>query len=74
MTAICPISIKAESRPNSCTAKNVVMLVGFDTRTIYSDGLDVLWNDAGYDTELYPSHRPFTAHTRSERRHELRTG
>lgn len=28
-------------------AKNVVMLVGFDTRTIYSDGLDVLTNEAG---------------------------
>jgi len=29
------------------TAKNVVMLVGFDTRTIYSDGLNVIWNKAG---------------------------
>ncbi len=28
-------------------AKSVVMVVGFDTRTIYSDGLDVLWNNAG---------------------------
>ncbi len=28
-------------------AKNVVMLVGFDTRTIYSDGLEVVWNDSG---------------------------
>jgi hypothetical protein len=38
-------------RPNDAghqfSPKNVVMLVGFDTRTIYSDGLDVLWNDAG---------------------------
>ncbi len=29
------------------TAKSVVMLVGFDTRTMYSDGLDVIWNQAG---------------------------
>jgi transcriptional regulator with XRE-family HTH domain len=28
-------------------SKNVVMLIGFDTRTIYSDGLEVIWNDAG---------------------------
>ncbi len=29
------------------SAKSVVMLVGFDTRTMYSDGLDVIWNKAG---------------------------
>jgi hypothetical protein len=29
------------------SAKNVVMLVGFDTRSIYSDGLDIIWNKAG---------------------------
>lgn len=28
-------------------AKNVVMLVGFDTRTIYSDGMELMLNDSG---------------------------
>jgi transcriptional regulator with XRE-family HTH domain len=42
-----PDQIKPESIDQQLNAKNVVMLVGFDTRTMYSDGLDVLWNDAG---------------------------
>ncbi len=42
-----PDQIKPESIDQQLSAKNVVMLVGFDTRSIYSDGLDVLWNDAG---------------------------
>jgi transcriptional regulator with XRE-family HTH domain len=42
-----PDQIKPESIDQQLNAKNVVMLVGFDTRSIYSDGLDVLWNDAG---------------------------
>jgi hypothetical protein len=29
------------------SSKNVVMLIGFDTRTVYSDGLEVVWGDAG---------------------------
>lgn len=43
-----PDQIKPENPADSqFTAKNVVMLVGFDTRTIYSDGLDVMWNKFG---------------------------
>lgn len=42
-----PDQIKPEGPDQQFTAKNVVMLVGFDTRTIYSDGLDVIWNKAG---------------------------
>lgn len=42
-----PDQLKPETADNQLSSKNVVMLVGFDTRTIYSDGLDVLWNDAG---------------------------
>lgn len=41
-----PDQLKPETA-EQLAGKNVVMLVGFDTRTIYSDGLDVLWNDAG---------------------------
>lgn len=41
--------IPEQIRPEGAelSSKNVVMLVGFDTRTIYSDGLDVIWNGAG---------------------------
>ena len=43
-----PDQIKADGGGGEqFTAKNVVMLVGFDTRSIYSDGLDVIWNKAG---------------------------
>lgn len=42
-----PEQIRPESVEQHINPKNLVMLVGFDTRTIYSDGLDVLWNDAG---------------------------
>lgn len=42
-----PDHIRPESLEQQLNSKNVVMLVGFDTRTIYSDGLDVSWNDAG---------------------------
>ncbi|HYH36201.1 MAG TPA: helix-turn-helix transcriptional regulator [Candidatus Saccharimonadales bacterium] len=42
-----PEQIKPETIDQHLNAKNVVMLIGFDTRTIYSDGLDILWNDAG---------------------------
>jgi transcriptional regulator with XRE-family HTH domain len=42
-----PDQIKPESVDTQLSSKNVVMLVGFDTRTIYSDGLDVIWNSAG---------------------------
>ncbi len=37
-------------RPDSISdisSKSVVMLVGIDTRTMYSDGVDVIWNQAG---------------------------
>ena len=42
-----PDQIKPEGIEAELNFKNVVMLVGFDTRTIYSDGLDVIWNNAG---------------------------
>jgi transcriptional regulator with XRE-family HTH domain len=42
-----PEQIKPEALDSQLTSKNVVMLVGFDTRTIYSDGLDVVWSKAG---------------------------
>jgi transcriptional regulator with XRE-family HTH domain len=42
-----PDQIKPETIEQQLASKNVVMLVGFDTRTIYSDGLDVIWNKAG---------------------------
>lgn len=42
-----PEHIKPEALEQQLASKNVVMLVGFDTRTIYSDGLDVIWNSAG---------------------------
>lgn len=42
-----PEQIKPESVESQLSSKNVVMLLGFDTRTIYSDGLDVIWNNAG---------------------------
>lgn len=42
-----PDQIKPEALDQQLASKNVVMLVGFDTRTIYSDGLDVIWNSAG---------------------------
>ena len=42
-----PDQIKPEALEAQLASKNVVMLVGFDTRTIYSDGLDVIWNKAG---------------------------
>ena len=42
-----PEQIRPEGIDQQFTAKQVVMLVGFDTRIIYSDGLDVIWNQAG---------------------------
>jgi transcriptional regulator with XRE-family HTH domain len=42
-----PHQLKSEPAEHQLSKNNVVMLVGFDTRTIYSDGLDVLCNDAG---------------------------
>ncbi len=42
-----PDQIRPEALEQQLASKNVVMLVGFDTRTIYSDGLDVIWNNAG---------------------------
>jgi transcriptional regulator with XRE-family HTH domain len=42
-----PDQIKPETIDAQLSSKNVVMLIGFDTRTIYSDGLDVIWNNAG---------------------------
>jgi len=42
-----PDQIKPEGLEAELSSKNIVMLVGFDTRTIYSDGLDVIWNDTG---------------------------
>lgn len=42
-----PDQLRPEPIEQQFAGKNVVMLVGFDTRTIYSDGLDVLWNEAG---------------------------
>lgn len=42
-----PDQIKPETADSQLSSKNVVMLVGFDTRTIYSDGLDIIWNKAG---------------------------
>lgn len=41
-----PDQIRPETEP-TFNAKSVVMLVGFDTRTMYSDGVDVMWNQAG---------------------------
>jgi hypothetical protein len=41
-----PDQIRPEAEPQ-LSSKNVVMLVGFDTRTVYSDGLEVIWNDSG---------------------------
>jgi predicted transcriptional regulator len=41
-----PDQIKPDTG-DSFTAKSVVMLVGFDTRAIYSDGLDIVWNQSG---------------------------
>lgn len=38
---------KPESLEAQLSSKNVVMLVGFDARTVYSDDLEVMWNDAG---------------------------
>jgi transcriptional regulator with XRE-family HTH domain len=42
-----PEQIKPDGGDSQFTAKSVVMLVGFDTRAIYSDGLDVMWNQSG---------------------------
>ncbi len=42
-----PHQLRPEPAEHQLSKNNVVMLVGFDTRTIYSDGLDVLCNDAG---------------------------
>jgi len=42
-----PEQIKPEALDQQLASKNVVMLIGFDTRTIYSDGLDIIWNNAG---------------------------
>lgn len=42
-----PEQIKPEAIDAQLASKNIVMLVGFDTRTIYSDGLDVIWNNSG---------------------------
>lgn len=42
-----PEQIRPEGADQQFTAKQVVMLVGFDSRTMYSDGLDVIWNQAG---------------------------
>jgi hypothetical protein len=42
-----PDRLRPETIEQQLSKSNVVMLVGFDMRTIYSDGLDVLWNEAG---------------------------
>lgn len=42
-----PDQIKPEPIEHHMNGKNVVLLVGMDMRTVYSDGLDVLWNKAG---------------------------
>ena len=42
-----PDQLKPETVEQQLSKNNVVMLVGFDTRTIYSDGLDVMCNEAG---------------------------
>jgi hypothetical protein len=42
-----PDRLRPETVEQQLSKNNVVMLVGFDARTIYSDGLDVMWNDAG---------------------------
>lgn len=42
-----PDQLKPETENEQSGTKNVVMLIGFDTRTIYSDGLDILANQAG---------------------------
>ncbi len=42
-----PEQIKSDHADQQFNAKNVVMLIGFDTRTIYSDGLDVFANETG---------------------------
>lgn len=42
-----PDQIKPESLEQQLQGKQIVMLVGMDQRSIYSDGLDVIWNQAG---------------------------
>lgn len=42
-----PEQIKPDHNDQHIGAKSVVMLLGFDTRAIYSDGLDVIWNQSG---------------------------
>lgn len=52
-----PDQIKAEGA-EQLASKNVVMLIGFDTRTIYSDGLEVIWNDAGMTLQFTQATAP----------------
>lgn len=42
-----PEQIRPESIDLDLNNKPVVMVVGLDARTMYSDGLDVIWNQAG---------------------------
>ena len=55
-----PEQIKPESLEDLGN-KPVVMLVGFDTRTIYSDGLDVIWNQAGITMNFTQMNTPTTS-------------
>lgn len=42
-----PDQIRPESLEQHLQGKQIVMLVGMDARSLYSDGLDVIWNQAG---------------------------
>lgn len=42
-----PEQIRPESAETLLNGKPVVMVVGLDTRAIYSDGVDISWNPAG---------------------------
>lgn len=42
-----PEQIRPETPESLLSGKSVVMLVGFDPRAIYSDGVDISWNPAG---------------------------
>lgn len=53
-----PDHLRPETGEQQLSKNNVVMLVGFDTRTIYSDGLDVSWNDAGLTLNFTQANAP----------------
>lgn len=42
-----PEQLRPDNIEQQLQGKQIVMLVGMDNRSIYSDGLDVIWNRAG---------------------------